>query len=97
MIKRRGGVGHSCNVAVIIMKLSNESLSLMSNSISTYVHQSMTELESHADTFNIGRNDLVTHVHENNGVPKYINVHGYDPILGSVRGTNIVNTYLAYP
>ena len=49
------------------------------------VSQSRTDLDSHADTCVVGNNALVTHIHEVNGQPKFVNVVAYDPTLGSVR------------
>ena len=49
------------------------------------VSQSRTDLDSHADTCVVGYDALVTHVHEVNSQPKFVNVVAYDPTLGSVR------------
>ena len=49
------------------------------------VSQSRTDLDSHADTCVVGNNALVTHVHEFNGQPKFVNVVAYGPTLDRVR------------
>ena len=38
------------------------------------VLQSRTNLDSYAGTCDVGNNTLVTHVHEVNGQPKFVNV-----------------------
>ena len=48
-------------------------------------------MDSHADTCTIGRNELVTHIHE-----RKVNVSPYDPALGSVKDLDVVNTAVAY-
>ena len=60
------------------------------------VHQSRTDLESHADTCVVGCNSLITHSHEVFGTAKFINVVAYDPTLGSVSNKSIVNAAVAY-
>ena len=51
-----------------------------------------SELDSYADTGVVGRNSLVTHVYQG----RYVNISGFDPILGIVKGLDIVNVALAY-
>jgi hypothetical protein len=54
-------------------------------------HEFSTELDSHADTCVVGRNCLVTHTFD-----KKVNVSGYDPQLGSMKGMPIASAALAY-
>ena len=53
--------------------------------------QHRTELDSHADTCTVGKNSLITHVHN-----RQVNVHAYDPSLGSQQDMSIVNAAVAY-
>ena len=62
-----------------------------SNSISVNITQSRTELDSHTDTCTIGKNALITHVHN-----RHVNVHVYDPSMGSQQNMSIVNATVAY-
>jgi hypothetical protein len=54
-------------------------------------HEVTTELDSHADTCVVGRNCLITHTYD-----KKVNVSGYDPKLGTMKGMSIVSAALAY-
>ena len=67
------------------------SLVISSNSTSLQITQHRTELDSHADTCTVGQNTLITHVHN-----RHVNVHAYDPSLGSQQNMNIVNVAVAY-
>ena len=62
-----------------------------SNTTTVNISQSRTELDSHADTCTIGKNALITHVHNRN-----VNVHAYDPSMGSQQNMSIVNAAVAY-
>ena len=65
----------------------------ISNLVSSVYHHDEyhTELDSHADTCVVGKHCLVTHTYD-----KKVNVSGYDPNLGSMRGMAIVSAALAY-
>jgi hypothetical protein len=54
-------------------------------------HEYSTELDSHADTCVVGRNCLITHTYD-----KKVNVSGYGPKLGSMKGMSIVSAAVAY-
>ena len=69
-------------------------LNLSSSDIS--LHQYRTELYSHTDTFSVGNNVLITHVHGINGISNRVNVHAYDPALGCVEDINVINAAVAY-
>ena len=64
---------------------------ISSNSTNLQIKQHRTELDSHADTCTVGKNALITHVHNRN-----VNVHAYDPSLGSQQNMSIVNAAIAY-
>ena len=72
----------------------NTKFNLSSTNIS--LHQYRTELYSHADTCTVGNNILINHVHDINGIPKRVNVHVYDPVLGCVKGKTVVKGAVAY-
>ena len=64
---------------------------ISSHSSTIHIAQSRTELDSHADTCTVGKNALITHVHN-----RRVNVHAYDASLGCQRDMKIVNAALAY-
>ena len=66
------------------------------NVYTIYIPQSRTDLESHAYTYIVGRNDIITHYHETNGQPIYVNIVAYDPTVGSVSDMHVVNVVVAY-
>ena len=84
------------DVSVLIYQLSNETHSIIHKSTSTTVPQSRIVVYSYSDTFTIGRNKLAIHFYETSGIPKQINVHRYDPTLGSVRVANMFDATFAY-
>ena len=49
-----------------------------SNSTGLIISQHKTDLDSHADTRTVGKNALITHIHN-----RHVNLHAYDPSLGS--------------
>ena len=69
----------------------NNYFHISSNRTTINLSQSRTELDSHADTCTVGRNALITHVHN-----RRVNVHSYDASLGCQRDMQIVNAALAY-
>ena len=79
----------SISLAPIITEIKRRTNQL--GGTSTAVTRSRTELDSHADTCTIGRNVLVTHIHE-----RKVNVSPYDPALGSVKDLDVVNAAVAY-
>ena len=62
-----------------------------SNSTNLIVSQHRTELDSHADTCTVGKNALITHIHN-----RSVTVHAYDPSLGTQQDKSIVNAAVAY-
>ena len=80
---------HSVLLAPIITEIKRRTSQL--DGASTAATQSRIELDSHADTCIIGRNALLTQIHERN-----VNVSYYDPTLESVKDLDIVNTAVAY-
>ena len=70
---------------------SKYSFIIGSNHTSLYLPHSRTELDSHADTCTVGENALITHIHN-----RRVNVHAYDPSLGSQQDMSIVNAAVAY-
>lgn len=79
----------SVSLAPIITEIKRRTNEL--GGTSTTVTQSRIELDSHVDTCTIGRNALVTHIHE-----RKVNVSPYDPALGSVNDLDVVNAAVAY-
>ena len=64
----------------------------ISNMASSFQHvEHSMELNSHADTCVVGQHCLVTHKYD-----KRVNVSGYDPNLGSMKGMEIVSAALTY-
>ena len=83
---------NTIKLAPLISEVSNRySFVIGSNSTSLQLSQHKTELDSHADTCTIGKHALITHVHNRN-----VNVHAYDPSLGSQQNMRIVNAAIAY-
>ena len=70
---------------------SKYSFVIGSNTTSLSLSQHKTELDSHADTCTVGKNALITHIHNRN-----VNVHAYDPSMGSKQNMSIVNAAVAY-
>ena len=60
------------------------------------IPQPRTDLDNRTHTYIVSRNTLITHYHETNGQPTYVNVVAYDPTLGSVPDIRIVNVAVAY-
>ena len=80
------------NLAPLISEHSSKySFIIGSNHTSLYLPHSKTELDSHADTCTVGKHALITHVHN-----RQVNVHAYDPSLGSQQDKSIVNAAVAY-
>ena len=70
---------------------SKYSFVIGSNTTSLSLSQHKTELDSYADTCTVGKNALITHIHN-----RHVNVHAYDPSLGSKQNMSIVNAAVAY-
>ena len=80
------------NLAPLISEHSNKySFVIGSNHTTLHLPHSKTEFDSHADTCTVGKNTLITHVHN-----RQVNVHAYDPSLGSQQDMSIVNAAVAY-
>ena len=80
------------NLAPLISEHSSKySFVIGSNHTTLHLPHSRTEFDSHADTCTVGKNALITHVHN-----RQVNVHAYDPSLGSQKDMSIVNAALAY-
>jgi len=85
-------LNHTSNLAAVTSNANAKySYVIGSNSTSVNVTQSRTELDSHADTCTVGKNALITHVHN-----RQVNVHAYDPTMGSQQNMSIVNAAVAY-
>ena len=85
-------MNHTSNLAAVTSNANAKySYVIGSNSTSVNVTQSRTELDSHADTCTVGKNALITHVHN-----RLVNVHAYDPTMGSQQNMSIVNAAVAY-
>ena len=66
------------------------------NTCTISIPQSRTDINSHVDTYVVGRNILLTYHHEANGHSTYVNVLAYDPIFGSVPDMCVVSATVAY-
>ena len=83
---------NNCDIAALTSKTNPRySYVIGSNTTSINLSQSRTEMDSHADTCTIGKNALITHVHNRN-----VNVHAYDSSMGSQQNMSIVNAAAAY-
>jgi hypothetical protein len=55
------------------------------------VKEHSTDLDSHADTCVVGKNALIVHL-----LDKKVNVTGFDPTQGKIKGLDLVSAALAY-
>ena len=84
------------DVTALRTELSHKYINISANLINNILLTSNTELDIHADNCNIGQNDLITHIHEINGMPRTVNASVYDPDLESVKDKYIVDEAVAY-
>ena len=66
--------------AVLSTELSYKHINININSIHYLLFASNTELYTYAGTCTVGKNALITHINELDGMPKRVNVSTYDPI-----------------
>lgn len=76
--------------------ICNSSIQLSSSSFNVQLSNNCTKLDSHADTYTVGNNAFITHIHEVNGVPKKVNVHAFATTLESIKDIEVDNDAVAY-